>query len=70
MVSTNHKEAEFYYNRDINCITTLFKRRYGFECDRVSNLKDIKIITNLDNEVLASGFAKRDLKELRKFNKI
>jgi len=33
-------------------------------------LKNIKVITNLDQEVYASGFKKKDLKDLKKFNRI
>ncbi len=31
MVSTTHKEAEFFYQRDLNCIKDLFKRRFNFD---------------------------------------
>lgn len=33
-------------------------------------MKNIKVITNLDQEVYASGFKKKDLKDLKKFNRI
>ena len=68
MVSTNHKEAEFYFNRDVNCINTLFERKFGFVTDRKVELKSIKLITNLDEEAKASGFKKNELKDLKKFD--
>ncbi len=31
MVSTSHRNAEMYFNRDVQCIRTFFKRRFGYE---------------------------------------
>jgi RIO kinase 2 len=31
MVSTRHANAEWYFNRDVDCIRTFFKRRFGYE---------------------------------------
>jgi RIO kinase 2 len=56
MVSSNHKNAEFYFNRDVECINVLFERKFGFTCDRKLNLKDIKVVENVDIEVKASGY--------------
>ena len=56
MVSTSHKNADFYYNRDVRCIDKLFRKRFNFDTDRKTSLKDIKIIRNLDVEVKASGY--------------
>ncbi len=30
MVSTKHKNAEFYFNRDVECIHIFFERRYNY----------------------------------------
>jgi len=58
MVSTQHLNAEFYFHRDLDCINTFFFRRFKFNQEAQLNLKDIKIIKNLDIEVKASGFIK------------
>lgn len=29
MVSTDHENAELYFDRDVQCIRTLFERKYG-----------------------------------------
>lgn len=64
MVSTSHKDAEFYFSRDQECIHTLFSRKFGFLCPtRRYSLKDIPIIKHLDKEVGASGCAKGKITE-------
>ena len=56
MVSTSHQQAEFFFERDVKCINDLFRRKFGFECDREVSLKGIKLVHNLDAEIKASGF--------------
>lgn len=70
MISTSHKNAAFYYNRDVRCIDKLFKKRFGFVTDRKSFLKDIKIIERLDVGVQASGYIpeKKNKKNNKKKN--
>lgn len=58
MVSTTHKEAEFYYQRDFNCINDLFKKWYGYESNRESKLSLIEVENRLDIEIGASGVTK------------
>jgi len=59
MISTDHPNAEMYFDRDVNCIKTLFERRFGYvigsdELPKLSS--DITRTVNLDVEVHASGF--------------
>merc|ERR1712039_590537 len=35
MISTDHVNAEYYFNRDVECIRTFFRRRFHFEAVRV-----------------------------------
>lgn len=42
MVSTAHLNAEYYFDRDVNCVRTFFKRRYLFESDEYPKFEDIK----------------------------
>lgn len=68
MVSTSHKNAEMYFNRDVECIRTFFRRRFNY----VSKLyPKFRIDTNrefsLDVQVLASGFTKDLQKQLENY---
>jgi len=59
MVSTSHPNAEYYFNRDIECIKTFFKKRFGLIFDEAVTLQDDgQRVTNLDQEIEASGFIK------------
>lgn len=71
MVSMDHQNAEMYFDRDVNCIKTFFKKRFHF----VSTVpgpfyKDAKKTVGrdgakrLDASVEASGFTKKMAKEL------
>lgn len=48
MVSTNHKEAQFYLDRDVKCINDLFARRFEFKGDRQVKLEEVEITKHLD----------------------
>jgi len=58
MVSISHLNAEYYFNRDVQCIRTFFRRRFNFETDLYPKFVDIKRLHSLDNDVRASGFSK------------
>jgi len=59
MVSTNHPNAEVYFDRDVNCIRDFFKRRFGYESHLHPSFSDINREDTLDVEVAASGFTKK-----------
>jgi len=72
MVSIDHANAEYYFDRDVACIKRFFDRRFGFTSDEPGPFfKDaIKMITKrLDVEVQASGFSKKMAKELEVYMK-
>lgn len=65
MVSTSHKDAREYFDRDVNCIRTYFRKRFGYECGEYPNFfsKDERrleagddSIVDLDKELQASGY--------------
>lgn len=67
MVSIDHANAEYYFDRDVACIKRFFDRRFGFTSDEPGPFfKDaIKhLVKRLDVEVEASGFSKKMAKEL------
>ncbi|KAE8841881.1 hypothetical protein PTNB73_06250 [Pyrenophora teres f. teres] len=72
MVSIDHANAEYYFDRDVACIKRYFDRRYGFISDEPGPfLKDAtkNLVKRLDVEVQASGFSKKMAKELELYMK-
>ncbi|EGO00924.1 hypothetical protein SERLA73DRAFT_51043 [Serpula lacrymans var. lacrymans S7.3] len=78
MVSTSHQNAEWYmtsnpvnryFNRDVECIRTFFKRRFKYESSLYPKFQSTKDRDGeehfrLDVEVAASGFSKKEQKVL------
>lgn len=60
MVSTEHPNAEMYFDRDIACIRTFCERRFGFVSTAYPRFADVVREASLDVDVAASGFS-RDL---------
>ncbi|CAG8569392.1 16834_t:CDS:10, partial [Dentiscutata erythropus] len=68
MVSTSHPDAEWYFNRDVECIRTFFKRRFNYESTLYPKFKlDISREFSLDVQVAASGFTKKYQQELESY---
>ena len=42
MVSTSHLNAEYYFDRDVQCIRDFFKRRFNYESELFPKFSDIK----------------------------
>ena len=64
MISTSHANAEWYFNRDVECIRVFFKKRFGYESVlfpkfTVHGKKEF----DLDVQVAASGFTKKHQQE-------
>jgi RIO kinase 2 len=72
MVSIDHANAEYYFDRDVACIKRFFDRRFGFTSDEPGPFfKDAtkKLVKRLDVDVQASGFSKKMAKELELYMK-
>jgi RIO kinase 2 len=76
MVSVDHPDAEFYFDRDVDCVKRFFSRRFGFiSTDGGPLFKDARQLMGkngskrLDIEVEASGFSKKMAKELEAYMK-
>ncbi|KAF2268793.1 RIO1-domain-containing protein [Lojkania enalia] len=72
MVSIDHANAEYYFDRDVDCIKRFFSRRFGFTSDEPGpflrdSIKTIK--KRLDVQVEASGFSKKMAKALDTYMK-
>ncbi|RKP10513.1 RIO1-domain-containing protein [Thamnocephalis sphaerospora] len=65
MVSTSHPNAEWYFNRDVECIRTFFRKRFNYESLLYPKFKlDVNKEFDLDVQVAASGFTKKQQREL------
>ncbi|NXX99912.1 RIOK2 kinase, partial [Centropus bengalensis] len=42
MISTSHANAEWYFDRDVNCIKEFFKKRFNYESELFPTFKDIR----------------------------
>eukprot|EP01090_Pellita_catalonica_P003584 TRINITY_DN13249_c0_g1_i1.p1 TRINITY_DN13249_c0_g1~~TRINITY_DN13249_c0_g1_i1.p1 ORF type:complete len:294 (-),score=67.65 TRINITY_DN13249_c0_g1_i1:74-934(-) len=58
MISTDHVNAEMFFDRDVACIKTYFTKKYNFEGEWVPKFSDIAKECNLDVDVEASGFTR------------
>ncbi|KAK6332405.1 Serine kinase [Orbilia brochopaga] len=68
MVSIDHPNAKDYFDRDVQCIKTFFERKFGFVSDEGGpSWQDVKRTGKLDVQVEASGFSKKQAKELDKY---
>jgi RIO kinase 2 len=76
MVSVDHANAEYYFDRDVNCIKRFFERRFHFTSDEKGPyFADARKLIGkdgakrLDVSVEASGFSKKMAKELEAYMK-
>uniref|UniRef100_A0A7E4VKS2 Serine/threonine-protein kinase RIO2 n=1 Tax=Panagrellus redivivus TaxID=6233 RepID=A0A7E4VKS2_PANRE len=58
MVSIDHPNADFYFNRDVQCVRDYFRRKFNFECPDYPKFEDIERRYTLDVDLAASGFTK------------
>ncbi|KAK9696569.1 Serine/threonine-protein kinase rio2 [Basidiobolus ranarum] len=67
MVSTSHTNAEWYFDRDVECIRDFFRRRYRYESQLYPKFQlDTNKEFDLDVQVAASGFNKKQIEEYEK----
>lgn len=76
MVSVDHSNAEYYFDRDVQCVKRFFSRRFGFTSTTPGPFfsEGRKLIgtdgaVRLDVEVAASGFSRKQAKELEAYMK-
>ncbi|CAJ0926025.1 unnamed protein product, partial [Mesorhabditis belari] len=66
MVSMDHTNAKYYFDRDVECVRTLFKRKFNYLCDEYPKFEDMTRKFNLDVQLEASGFTKKMAEDLNK----
>eukprot|EP00117_Sycon_ciliatum_P043414 scpid61379/ scgid31438/ Serine/threonine-protein kinase RIO2; RIO kinase 2 len=69
MVSTSHLNAEWYFDRDVQCVRDFFEKRYEFTSEEWAKFSDIDKDSSLDVEVAASGFTKDSQSKLEEASK-
>ncbi|CAH7688519.1 RIO1 family-domain-containing protein [Phakopsora pachyrhizi] len=71
MVSIKHENAEYYFNRDVQCIRSFFLKRFRYESRLYPKFNSIvregKREMNLDVEVEASGWGKGESRKLEEY---
>ncbi|KAL5534148.1 hypothetical protein ACEPAG_609 [Sanghuangporus baumii] len=74
MVSTSHENAEWYFNRDVECIRRFFRRRFRYESVLYPRFRSTmregegnEESFRLDVVVAASGFSKKEMKTLEEY---
>lgn len=72
MISTSHYNAKHYFDRDVKCIRTWFKKRYKYESlEWPEYFNDRERTTVLDTELKLSGHTTTDQEiEIAAFNEI
>ncbi|XP_011176544.2 uncharacterized protein LOC105208416 [Zeugodacus cucurbitae] len=56
MMSTSHENAEFFFDRDVNCVREMFRRKFDYESADFPKFTDLKREDNLDAEVHCTGY--------------
>ncbi|XP_071846042.1 serine/threonine-protein kinase RIO2-like isoform X2 [Apostichopus japonicus] len=64
MLSTSHINAEWYFDRDVQCVRDFFARRFKYESELHPVFTDISTEGHIDIEVTASGYMKQLQTEL------
>jgi len=72
MVSTSHANAEWYFNRDVECIRTFFRKRFKYESSLYPRFRNVSSEDDgknfqLDVVVAASGWSKKEQKVLEEY---
>uniref|UniRef100_H2Z2Q9 Serine/threonine-protein kinase RIO2 n=1 Tax=Ciona savignyi TaxID=51511 RepID=H2Z2Q9_CIOSA len=65
MLSTSHRNAKDYFDRDVKCVRDFFFRRFGFTGEDFPQFdRDVQKECSMDRDILASGFSKKEHDEL------
>lgn len=64
MLSTSHPNAKMFFDRDVQGVKDMFKKKFGFESEDVPKFEDLERDDDLDIEVSCTGFTKEMEKDL------
>lgn len=64
MISINHPDAKFYFNRDVECVQTYFDRKYQMQFEEKPDLDvDVERTAEIDKEIKSSVFMREAIGE-------
>ncbi|CAG4935940.1 unnamed protein product [Colias eurytheme] len=63
MVSTEHPNAELYFDRDVRCVREFFKKRFAYESEDYPKFSELERDDRLDTEVACSGYKRNKVLE-------
>ncbi|PIA48503.1 hypothetical protein AQUCO_01400824v1 [Aquilegia coerulea] len=66
IVSTSHRNAEMYFDRDVECIIKFFRKRFNIHYDERPSFSSIEKSSDYDKVLAASGFTRKDQEEIEK----
>ena len=64
MVSVQHTQAEYFFDRDVTCLRDFFRRRFNFESETFPVFSEVHRVDAIDAEVSASGITREMEKDL------
>ena len=64
MVSVQHTQAEYFFDRDVTCLRDFFRRRFNFESEDFPVFSEVHRVDAIDAEVSASGITREMEKDL------
>uniref|UniRef100_A0A1A9ZVE6 Serine/threonine-protein kinase RIO2 n=1 Tax=Glossina pallidipes TaxID=7398 RepID=A0A1A9ZVE6_GLOPL len=56
MMSTSHENAKYFFDRDVNCVRELFRRKYDYESSEYPKFSDLIRQDDLDAQVHCTGY--------------
>lgn len=66
MTSMDHENAEFFFNRDVECVREFFRKKLKFDSEDFPKFADVERKYDLDVELAASGFTKKMAQDVNK----
>jgi RIO kinase 2 len=64
MVSIKHRDAKYYFDRDVTCLRDFFRRRFSYESELFPTFEDVQRHDALDADISASGLTKQMEKDI------
>jgi RIO kinase 2 len=64
MVSVQHPQAEYFFDRDVACLRDFFRRRFDYVSETAPTFSEVQRVDAVDAEVSASGITREMEKHL------
>ncbi|CAD5210124.1 unnamed protein product [Bursaphelenchus xylophilus] len=66
MTSTDHPNAQFYFERDVECIREFFRKKFKYESEDFPTFDQVERRFSMDVELAATGFTKKMAADINK----